>query len=375
MKYAYSPLLRAPDRAIDVDMEKPAVVRMMKAMCRARQKELSLEWTRQRGVRLERTEYPGLDGEKIPLFVITPAEENAGGTEPGGGEPVGARDDGTHDETKVGGGEPVGVRDGMRGGCPAMIYLHGGAFALPVQQSALELAAVYAKALRMPVFLPEYRLLPEYSGGTIWEDCLALWRWLDRDENAEKYALDRERMLLYGESAGGALAAGLTLWRRDQRKRLPAGVLLVYPVLDDRDGDTGQGKNGKEETGQGGQGGTGNRYASRTLYEEAAWSARSNASMWSVYLKGAREEQLKYLVPMRHPDVSGFPQTYIEPQEFDILRDEAVEFGRKLANAGTICRTNVISGSYHSFDADLESELVQRVLGERISEMRKMLGT
>ena len=356
MKYAYSPLLRAPDRAIDVDMEKPAVVRMMKAMCRARQKELSPEWTRQRGVRLERTEYPGLDGEKIPLFVITPAEENAGGTEPGGGE-------------------PVGVRDGMRGGCPAMIYLHGGAVALPVQQSALELAAVYAKALRMPVFLPEYRLLPEYSGGTIWEDCLALWRWLDRDENAEKYALDRERMLLYGESAGGALAAGLTLWRRDQRKRLPAGVLLVYPVLDDRDGDTGQGKNGKEETGQGGQGGTGNRYASRTLYEEAAWSARSNASMWSVYLKGAREEQLKYLVPMRHPDVSGFPQTYIEPQEFDILRDEAVEFGRKLANAGTICRTNVISGSYQSFDADLESELVQRVLGERISEMRKMLGT
>lgn len=211
MKYAYSPLLRAPDRAIDVDMEKPAVVRMMKAMCRARQKELSPEWTRQRGVRLERTEYPGLDGEKIPLFVITPAEENAGGTEPGGGEPVGARDDGTHDETKVGGGEPVGVRDGMRGGCPAMIYLHGGAFALPVQQSALELAAVYAKALRMPVFLPEYRLLPEYSGGTIWEDCLALWRWLDRDENAEKYALDRERMLLYGGSAGGgtdALAAG-----------------------------------------------------------------------------------------------------------------------------------------------------------------------
>lgn len=192
MKYAYSPLLRAPDRAIDVDMEKPAVVRMMKAMCRARQKELSPEWTRQRGVRLERTEYPGLDGEKIPLFVITPAEENAGGTEPGGGE-------------------PVGVRDGMRGGCPAMIYLHGGAFALPVQQSALELAAVYAKALRMPVFLPEYRLLPEYSGGTIWEDCLALWRWLDRDENAEKYALDRERMLLYGGSAGGgtdALAAG-----------------------------------------------------------------------------------------------------------------------------------------------------------------------
>ena len=133
MKYAYSPLLRAPDRAIDVDMEKPAVVRMMKAMGRARQKELSPEWTRQRGVRLERTEYPGLDGEKIPLFVITPAEENAGGTEPGGGEPVGARDDGTHDETKVGGGEPVGVRDGMRGGCPAMIYLHGGAFALPVQ--------------------------------------------------------------------------------------------------------------------------------------------------------------------------------------------------------------------------------------------------
>ena len=333
MTYAYSPLLKAPDRAIDVALDKPAVVRMMKAMCRAKQREWSPEWMKRRGVRLERTEYPGLDGERIPLFVITPAGEGNGGTETGGGRCAGTRD------------------GGIRGGCPAMIYLHGGAFALPVQQSALDLAAVYAKALRMTVFVPEYRLLPECGGETVWEDCLALWRWLDGDGDAKKYALDQDRVLLYGESAGGALAAGLTFWLRDKGESMPQGVLLIYPALDDREG------------------------CSRTLYEEAAWSARSNASMWRAFLKGAGEERKKYLVPMRHPDVSGFPRAYIEPQEFDILRDEAVEFGRKLADAGTRCRVNVISGSYHSFDADLDSELVRSVLRERIGEMRNMLGT
>ncbi len=339
MKYAYSPKLRPPDRAIDVDMEKPAVVRMMKAMCRAKQRELSPEWMKQRGVKLERTEYPGLDGERIPLVVIMPVGENIGGTESGSGCSAGARD------------------GGMCGGCPGMIYLHGGAFALPVQQSALELAAVYAKALGIKVFIPEYRLLPEYSGETIREDCLALWNWLVSNGNGQTFGVDTNNVLLYGESAGGTLAAGLTLWLRDKGEGMPKGLLLIYPALDD--GDEG----------------TGSRYASRTFYEEAAWSARSNASMWRAFLKGTPEEQRKYLVPMGHPDVSGFSMTYIEPQEFDILRDEAVEFGRKLADAGTSCRINVISGSYHSFDADLDSELVQEVLEERSDEMRKMLGT
>ena len=139
-----------------------------------------------------------------------------------------------------------------------MIYLHGGAFALPVQQSALELAAVYAKALRMPVFLPEYRLLPELQrrdnlGRLSCPVALAG----QRRERRKVCAGQRTYAALRGErrgSAGGgtdALAAG------SEKKGCPAGVLLVYPVLDDRDGDTGQGKNGKEETGQGGQGGTG----------------------------------------------------------------------------------------------------------------------
>ena len=356
MKYAYSSKLRPPDRAIDVDMEKPAVVRMMKAMCRAKQRELSPEWMRRWGIRLERTEYPGLDGEKIPLFVIMPVGENTGGTESDSGRSAEVRDGGTRDETEAGGRSAV-TQDRMQGGCPGMIYLHGGAFALPVQQSALELAAVYAKALGIKVFIPEYRLLPEYNGETIREDCLALWNWLVFDGNGQTFGVDTSNVLLYGESAGGTLAAGLTLWLRDKGVGMPKGLLLIYPALDDGDG------------------GTGSRYDSRTLYEEAAWSARSNASMWRAFLKGTPEEPRKYLVPMGHPDASGFPMTYIEPQEFDILRDEAVEFGRKLAEAGVSCRINVISGSYHSFDADLDSELVQTVLEERSDEMRKMLGT
>ena len=204
MKYAYSPLLRAPDRAIDVDMEKPAVVRMMKAMCRARQRNCP-RVDETAGVRLERTEYPGLDGEKIPLFVITPAEENAGGTEPGGGE-------------------PVGVRDGMRGGCPAMIYLHGGAFALPVQQSALELAAVYAKCAADAGISPQSTVcFPSTAAGQSGKTVLPCGVGWTETRTQKVCAGQRTYAALRGERRG-ALAAGLTLWRRDQRKGCRQGA-------------------------------------------------------------------------------------------------------------------------------------------------------
>ena len=67
------------------------------------------------------------------------------------------------------------------------------------------------------------------------------------------------------------------------------------------------------------------------------------------------------------------PPAYIEPQEIDILRDEAVAYADKLKAAGVKVEVNIIPGSYHGFDSDAKSPLVKRVYEKRYRIMKEML--
>lgn len=229
---------------------------------------------------------------------------------------------------------------------PGVLYCHGGGFFLPLQCAALRIAAVLAKELPARVFLPDYRLLPQYPAPAAFQDCLAVWRFLQRD--AEGAGLDG-RMILYGESAGGALAAGIALYARDCALTQAAGQVLVYPVLDDR----------------------AQPYPSRAGMKGAAWNASSNAAMWRGYLRDCAPEP--HLVPLRAEQFAHLPPAYIEPQEFDILRDEAVVFAEKLRNAGVPVQCSEVSGSYHGFDDDTDNPFVRAVLARRIAAMKRML--
>lgn len=329
MNYSYSAMLKAPGKAVNVDLEKPAVVKMMKAMCRAQMKHMDAAAVLPDGVMLRKTEMKKQDGDMIVCFVLEPEADLRR--------------------------EQTGAQPAL----PAMIYLHGGAYALPVSPSALALAAVYAKENGMRVFVPEYRLLPEYSGFSALADCRDVWELLTVRQ--EVYGVDAGRLLLYGESAGGALAAGLTALLLEQKQAvIPAGQLLIYPALDQ-----------EEEP-----------YPSKKRYEMAAWPAKSNRSMWKAYLSGAMEEELPYLIPMQwlkqwcvheRRCEHEYPATYVEAQEIDILKDEAAVYAGRLQEAGADCTLSVIEGSYHGYDSDLDSPLVQSVLQERIQMMQNML--
>ncbi len=235
--------------------------------------------------------------------------------------------------------------------CPAIMLVHGGAFYLPVSVSTLALACVYAQKMNVRVFLPEYRLVPAYPAPHAFDDCLSLWKELS--DNGRGYGNDPDRLILMGESAGGAVAAGMCLFLKDSGMKLPKGLLLIYPVLDVR-----------TET-----------YRSARQYEDAVWPLKANAHMWAGYLKNAPEEMMKYLIPRQHEDLLGLPVTYVEPQEIDILCDEGKAFAGRLQAAGVKTELNMIPGSYHCFDSDLTSEFVQNVIEQRINAAEAMLDT
>lgn len=230
---------------------------------------------------------------------------------------------------------------------PGLLYCHGGGFFLPLEVPALEMAAVYAQKLSVRVFLPEYRLLPEHPYPIPLQDCRAVW---DEMDKAEQYRLDGHA-LLYGESAGGALAAGLAQQLRDEGAPSPCGQVLVYPALDDRS----------------------ERYSSAEAYSGAVWTKQANQRMWGGYLKNGFQGPEGHAVPLRGGDFSGLPPAYIEPQGIDLLRDEGVAYGEALRSAGVPAQVNIIEGSYHGFDADVGNPFVQSVIDQRIRAMADML--
>lgn len=125
--------------------------------------------------------------------------------------------------------------------------------------------------------------------------------------------------------------------------------MLVYPVCDNESG----------------------KYASVENYKDAVWSKKANKTMWKTYLKQGTKN-IAYVVPIKS-DLRNLPPAYIEPQEIDILRDEAVAYADKLKAAGVAVEMNKIPGSYHGFDSDFKSSLVKRVYEKRYQVIKRML--
>lgn len=307
-QYPYRPELKKPGTLGGIDFGNPALAPMMRMVVQNLRRAVRA-WSPPEGLSVRAISLLSQDGDAVECFVVEP---DTGGSLPG------------------------------------LLYCHGGGFFLPLEVPALELAAVYARKLGIRVFLPDYRLLPEHPYPVPLQDCLAVWR--EMTSHTGIHRLDG-RLLIYGESAGGALAAGLAQQLRDEGDPLPHGQMLVYPALDDRS----------------------ERYPSVEQYSGAVWTKRANTQMWSGYLKNGFQGPEGRAVPLRGTDFAGLPPAYVEPQGIDLLRDEGIAYGDCLREAGVPVNVNVIERSYHGFDTDVENPFVQSVLEQRIRAMTKML--
>lgn len=303
-RYPYAPELKTPGKWTSIDFSDPKLAPAIRILKREIREQTS-SYLLTNNCRFHKEQVTVWDGETIDCYVFQ--------------------------------------SDRAEGSLPAMLYCHGGGFFLPIQPMMVSLAAQYARELGIRVYLPEYRILPDYPHPYPFRDCLSVLQWMQQRENTP--------YLLYGESAGGTLAAGLSLWTKEQGSISANGQCLIYPALDNRC----------------------SRYPSMRLYSEAAWPLRNNLAMWREYLKNGFDGLEYYLIPMKAENVSNLPPAYIEPQQIDILRDEAVAYAERLKTSGVDVTLNIVEGSYHGFDTDTENEFVQRIISRRIDAMRMML--
>lgn len=210
----------------------------------------------------------------------------------------------------------------------AILHMHGGGWIAGTPDMMAAFCAGVADRHGVVVLSVDYRLVPEAPGDAALDDCFAALCWL-RSE-AGSLGVDRDRLAVMGDSAGGALAAGVALRARDAGIPLLAQV-LIYPALDNRTG----GPDAPVE----------NPFAG-----EFVLSPKYLGQLWTARLAGAAPEHLPYLAPARTGRLAGLAPAFVAVGSLDLVVDDGVDYAARLGRAGVPMELHVYPGVYHGFD-------------------------
>ncbi len=236
-------------------------------------------------------------------------------------------------------GVPVTIYSTTNEEAPVVLYFHGGAFVYEAGPHYHEMMADYANASGCTIVFVHYR--PEAYPAPL-ADAIQVLKAV--------YETTGKPVGVAGDSAGGCLAAALSLWARDHGMPLQA-QMLIYPVLD------------REMT----------SVSMQEYTDTPLWNARANRAMWENYTQNGDFGYPQYVSPMRETDLSGLPSTYIEAQQFDCLRDEDLEYGRRLFEAGVPVRTYLNKGLFHGFDVLYSQDKTREIVLRRARRLKEMM--
>lgn len=211
-------------------------------------------------------------------------------------------------------------------GC--IFHIHGGGF---VGGSVAEVEFLHrplAAELGCAIISVDYRIAPETKFPGNIEDCYAALAWVFAQ--ADELGIDKARIGVMGESAGGGLSAALVLLARDRGEHALAFQHLIYPMLDDRTCVSEP-----------------NPFAG-----EFIWHAQNNRFGWTALLgeEPGGQGVSPYASPARATDLSRLPPTFIGTAALDLFVDENIDFARRLIRAGVSTELHVWPGAFHGFD-------------------------
>jgi acetyl esterase/lipase len=195
--------------------------------------------------------------------------------------------------------------------------------------SQIDIPLEWLDAFGAVVVSVDYRLAPEASGMIPVDDCYQGLLWIA--EHAEELGIDPARIILAGASAGGGLAAGVTLLARDLGTPTIAAQVLIGPMLDHR-----------------------NTTASSRQYSNApgVWTREMNDFGWRCLLGDLTDDDVPaYVSPALADDLADLPTTYIDTGSAEVFRDEDTDYATRIWAAGGQAELHVWAGGFHGFDA------------------------
>ncbi len=246
-------------------------------------------------------------------------------------------------------------------GKPLLLHMHGGGFMM-TDPTWMPLLQGIATDCHCVVVSVDYRLAPEtrYPGSL--EDNYAALKWVHG--HAAELGIDRSRIAVGGESAGGYHAASLAIHARERNKldRSREDVpicfqLLIYPALDDR---------------------TGSSHPAPPAVGHFMWTAQANRLAWSSLLgvPAGSSKVPAAAVPARVASVAGLPPAWIGVGAIDLFAEEDMEYARRLVHAGVATELLVVPGAFHGFDRLVpDAEASKQFSASWKSALRKAFAT
>lgn len=233
---------------------------------------------------------------------------------------------------------------------PGLLDIHGGGFVVGTIEMEHAVAARLVRSLGIVVVVVDYRLAPEDPFPAGLEDCYATLQWMVA--HAPSLGIDPTRVGVFGQSAGGGLAAALALLARDRRGPALCFQFLGIPELDDR-----------LET------------PSMVQFVDTPVWHRANATLsWRYYLgEGTGGDISPYAAPARATDLRGLPPAYVSTMEFDPLRDEGILYALRLLQAGVPVELHQFPGTFHGSAAIPTAAVSKRGAAEMLDVLQRGL--
>ncbi|MCG5442572.1 alpha/beta hydrolase [Micromonospora sp. NIE79] len=209
------------------------------------------------------------------------------------------------------------------GPLPTLLYFFGGGWTLGSVDTADGICRRLANAVPCQVITVGYRLAPEHPFPAAVHDCHAATSWIAR--HADELGVDPARLAVGGDSAGGNLAAAVTLLSRTDGPPL-AAQLLVYPNTDQSGEPAGDD-------------------------DPALFNRRSVAWYRTHYLADPAHAKDPLASPLLADDLSGLPPALVITAELDPLCAEGQRYAERLRDAGVSTRLAHYPGMIHGFFA------------------------
>lgn len=208
---------------------------------------------------------------------------------------------------------------------PLFVYYHGGGWVFKTAGDHDQVCRAIANAGDCTVVSVAYRVAPEHPFPAPFEDCYRATEWAVSHSGI--LDADPGRLVVGGDSAGGNLAAAVSLRARDAGGPDISHQVLIYPVLD-------------------------HDFTTDSYEENAEGYLLTRAGMewfWNHYLETPLDGRNPYASPLQARDLSGLPPATIIAAEFDPLRDEDAAYADRLSKAGVPVDHRVHDDMIHGF--------------------------
>ncbi len=207
---------------------------------------------------------------------------------------------------------------------PVIVYYHGGGWIIADLNTYNASAQGLANQIEAVVVSVAYRQGPEHKFPTAHNDSYAAYEWVVK--NAASIKGDSKRIALVGESAGGNLAASVSMMARDKGMQLPIHEVLVYPIA-------------------------GYDFTTPSYKEsDSTLPLGSGLMKWffEKYLNNP-SEGANPMISLVNANLKGLPPTTIIAAQYDPLRSEGETLSDNLKKAGVTTSYNLYKGTTHEF--------------------------